>query len=162
MNNILRYQGYSAKVYFSAEDSVLYGKIEGITDLVTFESDSAEKIEEEFRCAVDDYLAFCAEVGKNPCKAYQGVFNVRISPELHRQLAVRAFQNDTTINREVENAIERYCSDSCLNSGFQGTISMKLPQEESTTASRYCEVKFKSSSEQNRTSSFLKKIWGNA
>ena len=44
--NILEYKGYYTKVEYSAEDKVLYGKIEGIKDLVNFESESPEKIEE--------------------------------------------------------------------------------------------------------------------
>lgn len=110
MSNILNYKGYSARVEFSAVDNVLFGKIEGITDLVTFESSDASQIESEFRNAVDDYLDFCAEVGKEPSKSYKGVFNVRISPELHKGLAMKAFANNTTINHEVEEAVRVYVS----------------------------------------------------
>lgn len=108
MSNILNYKGYSARVEFSAVDNVLFGKIEGITDLVTFESSDASQIESEFQNAVDDYLDFCAEVGKEPSKSYKGIFNVRISPELHKSLAMKAFENNTTINHEVEEAIRVY------------------------------------------------------
>ena len=71
--NILEYKGYYTKIEYSAEDRVLYGKIEGIRDLVNFESDNIEGIEQEFRSAVDDYLAFCEDLGQNPEKAYKGV-----------------------------------------------------------------------------------------
>ena len=53
-----------AKIEFSAEDKCLHGKIDGIADLVTFEADDAHEIEKEFRSAVDDYLNFCREIGK--------------------------------------------------------------------------------------------------
>ena len=49
-------------IEFEAEDKVLYGKIEGIDDLVTFESDSAKEIEKEFHEAVDDWLEFKKEI----------------------------------------------------------------------------------------------------
>jgi hypothetical protein len=58
MSNILRYKGYFTKINYSAEDKVLHGKIEGINDLVTFESNNANQIEQEFHKAVDDYLSF--------------------------------------------------------------------------------------------------------
>lgn len=45
---------------------VLHGKIEGINDLVTFESDNLLKIEIEFHKIVDDYLNFCEDIGKEP------------------------------------------------------------------------------------------------
>lgn len=61
----IEYHGYHTYVRYSAADKVLYGKIEGIKDLVDFESESAVEVENEFHKAVDDYIAFCREVGKN-------------------------------------------------------------------------------------------------
>lgn len=108
MGNVIEYKGYQAKIEFDAESCVLYGKIEGIRDLVNFEADSANEVEQAFHEAVDDYLEFCREVGKNPDKAYNGQFNVRISPKLHRELAMRAFRDRETLNREIQNAVEQY------------------------------------------------------
>ena len=56
--NRFDYKGYYTLIHFDSEDKVLYGKIEGIDDLVTFESDSAKEIEKEFHDAVDDWLEF--------------------------------------------------------------------------------------------------------
>lgn len=108
MKNILEYNGYFAKIEFNAVDMVLYGKIEGIDDLITFESEDATKIEEEFHRALDDYIIFCEEVGKKPQKAYKGTFNIRISPQLHREIAIKALRNGETLNQTVENAIKEY------------------------------------------------------
>ena len=89
---------------------MLFGKIEGICDLVTFESESIGDIESEFRKSVDEYLAFCEQKGKQPDKAYSGTFNVRISRQLHREVAARAIKDGESLNRAVENAIARYVS----------------------------------------------------
>ncbi len=104
-SNILEYKGYYTKVEYSAEDRVLYGKIEGIKDLVNFESDRPDRVEEEFRHAVDDYLAFCKDLGTDPDKPYKGMFNVRVSPELHRKAAIAADQNGESLNAFVTRAI---------------------------------------------------------
>ena len=66
MRNTLFYKGYQGSVEYSAEDGVLYGEIEGIRDLVTFESASVDEIEQAFRDSVDEYLLFCAQAGKPP------------------------------------------------------------------------------------------------
>jgi len=108
MANTLEYKGYMAKVDYSVEDHVLFGKIEGICDLVTFESESIGDIESEFQKSVDGYLAFCEKKGKQPDKAYSGTFNVRISRQLHREVAARAVRDGDSLNRAVENAIARY------------------------------------------------------
>lgn len=62
----LHYKGYSARPEYSAEDRIFYGKILGISDLVDFQSESAQALEDEFHKAVDDYLKFCAEISKTP------------------------------------------------------------------------------------------------
>ena len=60
MKNVLEYKGYYTKINFSVEDKVLFGKIEGINDLVNFESESIDEIENEFHVAVDDYFRVLA------------------------------------------------------------------------------------------------------
>lgn len=107
-SNILRYRGYTTTIHYSTEDVVLHGKIDGINDLVTFNSISAIGIVDEFHKAVDEYIAICNHQGKDPDKPYSGTFNVRIRPELHRQLSVMAKENGRTLNAEVEIAIEHH------------------------------------------------------
>ena len=104
-SQLLHYKGYSAKPEYSVEDRIFYGKILGIDDLVNFMSENAGELEKEFHAAVDDYLEFCKEIGKEPQKEYKGTFNVRVSPELHRQIAVCAATQDISLNRFVENAL---------------------------------------------------------
>lgn len=104
--NVLEYKGYFATVQYSREDALLYGKIEGINDLVTFDSESASGIEQSFHEAVDEYIDMCADIGKKPEKAYKGVFNVRISPEMHRLAAEEAIKTGVTLNQFVSSAIE--------------------------------------------------------
>ena len=109
-NNILEYKGYHTRVEFCAEELMLRGKIEGISDLVNFECENIKDIEKEFHEAVDDYLEFCKEVGKEPDKEYKGTFNVRISPELHKKLVNVAMKNGDSLNASVEKAIQGYIS----------------------------------------------------
>lgn len=108
MKNYLEYKGYRTRIEFDPTSRLLHGKIEGICDLVTFESTDATQIENEFHAAVDDYLGFCREVGKCPEKEYKGLFNVRIKPELHKKLAAEAFKSNVSINAIVESALSSY------------------------------------------------------
>jgi predicted HicB family RNase H-like nuclease len=102
------YKGYHTRIEFDYDSLSLFGKIEGIDDLILFESSDATKIEEEFHSAVDNYLTLCKEVGKTPEKEYKGVFNVRVTPELHRSLATIAFKQSETLNSVIEMALENY------------------------------------------------------
>ena len=106
--NILEYKGYHTVIEFDAETFLLHGKIEGIKDFVNFESQDPRKVEQEFRTAVDDYLEFCRVMGKEPDKEYKGTFNIRIQPELHKQLALLASRNGESLNAIVEKAAQDY------------------------------------------------------
>lgn len=108
MSNVLKYKGYLTKIEFDKDDLVLHGKIEGINSLVNFESDSAEKIEEEFHNAVDDYLLMCEEFGIEPEKSYGGCFNVRVSSDLHRKISIASIEEGITLNQFVSNALEKH------------------------------------------------------
>lgn len=60
------YKGYEAHIEYSQNDNCFYGKIHAISDLITFEADTLDALEQEFYVAVDDYLVFCEDVGKSP------------------------------------------------------------------------------------------------
>ena len=53
---------------YCVEDEVLYGKIEGISDLVNFYADTPREVEKNFHEAVDDYIDFCRETGKEAAR----------------------------------------------------------------------------------------------
>lgn len=108
MKNVLEYKGYFAKIEYSADDMVLCGKIEGIRDLVNFESSDPSRIEFEFHSAVDDYLELCEELGVSPDKAYSGTFNVRVNPETHRAAAMTAEKRGISLNQLVSQAIDDF------------------------------------------------------
>ncbi len=108
MKNILEYKGYLTKIEYSVEDKVIFGKIEGIKDLILFESDKTEDIENKFHEAVDEYLDFCKEVNKIPDKQFSGSFNVRINSDLHKNLALYGIRNNQSLNSVVENALSNF------------------------------------------------------
>lgn len=105
MNNTMEYKGYLGSVEFSEEDALFYGKVLGIRALVSYEGNNAQELIADFHGAVDDYLDLCVQQGKEPERAYKGSFNVRISPELHKQAVVAAMSQNMTLNSFVESSI---------------------------------------------------------
>ena len=109
-DNYLHYKGYAGSVEFSEEDSVFHGKVVGIKSLISFEGDSINALIEDFHNAVDEYLEFCAETGKQPEKPFKGSFNVRIGTDLHRKAALAASMRGISLNSLVEEAIRQTIS----------------------------------------------------
>lgn len=58
------YKGYTYSSHFDEFSDIFYGKIEGISDFVNFESDTAEGLQEEFIKAVDDYIETRKDINK--------------------------------------------------------------------------------------------------
>lgn len=107
MENVLEYKGYHSIIEFDADDLVLHGKIEGINDLVSFEAETAGSIVEEFHNAVDEYLDLCKRIGKNPDKEYKGSFNVRVTPQIHKDASMRASKEGISLNTFIQRALEK-------------------------------------------------------
>lgn len=107
MKDVLTYKGYIGSVHYNAEDDVFHGRIEGIRDLISFEGRSVEELKKAFHEAADDYLEFCSQVNKKPEKPYRGSFNVRIDPEIHRQIAIKAAISGISLNQFVQKALEK-------------------------------------------------------
>lgn len=100
----LRYKDFQGSVEF--DDDRLVIRILHIDDFVTAEIDSAAKAQKAFEELVDDYLATCQELGKEPCKPFKGSFNVRVAPELHRQIVMAATDAGETMNAWISAALE--------------------------------------------------------
>ena len=86
--NSMTYKGYLGSVAYSEKDQVFFGKIEGINGLVNFEGESVKE-------------------GIEPDKSYTGVLNVRLTPSIHRQIAMLARQAGLTINAYIKDTLEK-------------------------------------------------------
>ena len=63
--DVLSYKGYTSALQVSLEDNCLYGRIEDIDDLVTYEAQTVEEARAAFQEAVEHYLQTCAELGES-------------------------------------------------------------------------------------------------
>jgi len=105
--NTLEYKNQIGSVDTSIEDMCLHGELLFIEDTITYEATTVAKLKTEFEAAVDDYLANCERLGRDPQRPYKGSFNVRIGAELHKQLAIQAKRKGKSINEYVKKAIQK-------------------------------------------------------
>ena len=102
----LKYKGYVGSIEFSPEDNLLFGEILGIDGLVNYEGTTMQELTDSFHEAVEDYLAFCKDHNWIPQKSYSGAFNVRVSPDTHRQIFNRATEAGISINAFVKRVLD--------------------------------------------------------
>ncbi len=107
MTNTMTYKGYAARIEYDDEDGLFAGRIAGIRDTVGFHADTVDGLRKAFREAVEDYLETCAEIGKEPQKAYSGQVMFRVSPEVHRKAAQAAELEGKSLNQWAEEVLSR-------------------------------------------------------
>lgn len=55
-------KGCVGSVGFSDADGVFFGKVQGVRGLISYEGETREALEVDFREAVDSYLELCQEI----------------------------------------------------------------------------------------------------
>jgi len=104
---MMEYKGYFAKVEFDDETDIFHGEVINLRDVVTFQGQTVGELHKAFKNSIDDYLEFCAERGEEPEKPYSGKFMVRVAPELHKTIAIRARQDGKSLNSWVHDTLAK-------------------------------------------------------
>ena len=86
----MKYKGYEAIVEYDEQDRLFVGRVINTLDVIVFDGKSVEELESSFHNTVEEYLEDCQKRGKTPNKPFSGRFNLRISPDLHRQASLLA------------------------------------------------------------------------
>jgi predicted HicB family RNase H-like nuclease len=126
----VKYKDYQAIVEY--DNGSLFVKVLHIDDLLIGECATAAEAEAALKELIDEYLADCAEAGREPSKPFKGNFNVRISPEMHRRAAMTAADQRQSLNSWVAAAISEKLECGRLADRLDGVISER--SEEITLA----------------------------
>lgn len=107
MKDILTYKGFIGSVHYAAEDRVLYGKVEGVNDLITFEGSTVDELEVGFKSMIDEHIKDCQSTNSPIEKSYKGNLNIRLSPELHKKAAHNAAMRGVSLNQYINDALKK-------------------------------------------------------
>jgi len=106
----VKYKGYTAVLKADEEQGILFGRVIGLRDVITFQAETVSEAIKEFHISVDTYLKLCQSRQQSPEKPYSGNFMVRVNPELHRRIAILAQSRSVSINSLVANLVRRACA----------------------------------------------------
>ena len=67
---MMEYKGYHADIKYSDEDRMFVGEVFGIHDFLGFHGSSIYELEKMFHQSIDNYLAMCREMNRNPDKGW--------------------------------------------------------------------------------------------
>ncbi len=104
---MMKYKGYLGHITYDDEAKLFHGEVIGLKDVITFQGTTVASLQKAFKESVEDYLAWCKEQGEKPEKTFSGKLNVRMSPELHAQLALEASQKGISLNDLINERLSR-------------------------------------------------------
>ena len=104
---MMNYKGYYGHVIYDDEAKIFHGEVINTRTVITFQGKNVKEIEKAFRESIADYLQWCKEKNKSPEKPFSGKFVLRISPELHQQIQIKAKENNESINSYIVKTLER-------------------------------------------------------
>jgi predicted HicB family RNase H-like nuclease len=114
---MMTYKGYTASLEIDLEAGIIFGRVLDINDVVTFKGKTVEEARQEFHESVDDYLAFCEDLGEEPDKPFSGKLPFRTTPENHRKIFLAASKAGKSINAWMDEVISS-AADKVINTNF--------------------------------------------
>jgi predicted HicB family RNase H-like nuclease len=98
--------GFNAKIEYDEELDLFRGEILGLNGGADFYGKNPKELRTEFKKSLQVFLNVCKEKGIDPKRNFSGKFNLRISPELHEQLALAAQAEGKSINMVAQEALQ--------------------------------------------------------
>ena len=103
----MKIDGYDAVINYDPEIEMFRGEFINLNGGADFYASDIAGLQKEGQLSLQMFLSMCAENGVSPKKSYSGKFNVRISPELHENLVLKASASGKSINQLVVESISR-------------------------------------------------------
>ncbi len=107
MPALFKYKDYSGILEVDTEANILFGTVIDINDVITFQGKTIEEARQAFEDSVEDYLEFCAELGRSPEKPFSGKLHLRLNPDIHRKIFSAAKLEGVSLNSWIEKTLER-------------------------------------------------------
>ena len=102
----MHHDGYVATIELDEEGGFFHGEVINTRDVLTFQGRTLPELRKAFKDTIADYVAWCRDRGKEPEKPYSGNFTLRVSPELHRRVAVAAARAGKSLNGFVAETLD--------------------------------------------------------
>ena len=106
MMNVMEIQGYKAVIQYDPEVDMFRGEFVGLNGGADFYASNIKGLHKEGEKSLEVFLEMCREEGIKPHKEYSGKFNLRVSPNLHAEVAAKAAAEGKSLNQCVSDMLD--------------------------------------------------------
>lgn len=106
----MEYKGYIGLIEYDDAARIFHGEVVNLRDVITFQGESVGELRQALEDSVEDYLEYCRERNEKPEKPFSGKVLLRINPELHRKIYIKAKQSGESVNRFIAHTLEKVLS----------------------------------------------------
>ncbi len=105
--NTMTHDGFLAEIDIDADGGMLSGIVLNSRATLHFAGRTVDDLRVAFRDTIDEYRDWCRAEGEEPEKPYSGNLSLRLDPDLHRRLAVKAASEHKSLNALIGEALEK-------------------------------------------------------
>ncbi len=113
--NTMEINGYRAVIQYDPDIDMFRGEFVGLNGGADFYAKDIDSLRKEGEISLKVFLDMCREDGVEPRKTYSGKFNLRVSPQLHAEIATRAAAAGKSLNQWVADVLNESLSVSPSN-----------------------------------------------
>ena len=105
--NLMTLNGYKAKIEYDPELDMFRSEILGLNGGADFYGKNPRELRKKFKNSLAVFLEICKEKDISRTKEYSGKFNLRISSNLHSEIAAQAIADNKSINQWVADTLQK-------------------------------------------------------
>ncbi len=106
MMNIMEINGYKAIIKYDPVIDNFRGEFVTLNGGADFYASNIKDLHQEGKISLKVFLEMCREEGIEPHKKYSGKFNLRVTPELHAEVAAKAAAEGKSLNQCVADMLK--------------------------------------------------------
>ena len=107
MMNMMEINGYRAIIQYDPEIDMFRGEFIGLNGGADFYAKDIDNLRKEGEISLQVFLDMCQEDGMEPRKEFSGKFNLRVSPQLHAEIAARAASTGKSLNQWITDMLDQ-------------------------------------------------------
>jgi len=105
VKNTMEIDGYKAVIEFDSDIDLFRGEFVGLNGGADFYAPGVAGLRKEGATSIKVFLEMCEEDGVQPGRSYSGRLNLRMSPDLHANVAAAAAAEGKSLNRWIASPI---------------------------------------------------------